>query len=197
MSVNLGPQKQKAITIHRYPNGNDPKKRKLFGDSRRCSKCSRTKDIFNFNWKSNYYKGKRKIRLQAECSDCREKQRRIKYSESPEIFLMRAYQMIKQKSARKKKRKPTTVTFNQFMKTWEIQKEKHGLICPISGQVMTHQQGHGPLETNISIDRIDSLKNYDPGNIQFICRRVNTMKHNETTESLISWSRAIMENHDL
>ena len=170
MSVNLGPKKRKARTIHRYPNGNDPKKRKLFGNSRRCSKCSRTKDIFNFNWKSDYYKGKRKIRLQAECSDCREKQRRLKYSESPEIFLMRAY---------------------------KIQKEKHGLICPLSGQVMTHQQGHGPLETNISIDRIDSLKNYDPGNIQFICRRVNTMKHNETTESLVSWSRAIMENHDL
>ena len=62
---------------------------------------------------------------------------------------------------------------------------------------MTYQQGLGNLETNISIDRIDSSKDYIKGNIQFICRRVNTMKHNESLDSLIFWSRAIMENHDL
>jgi len=197
MSVTLGPKKRKARTIHRYPNGNDPKKRELFGDNKICSKCKLTKDIFNFHWKSDYYKGKRRHRIQAECGECREKQRHAKYSATPEIFLLRAYQMIKQESARLvRKRRPVTITFFEFMETWAAQKKKYGLICPISNQEMTYQQGLGNLETNISIDRIDSKKDYEKGNIQFICRRVNTMKHNATLEDLVCWSRAIVVNHD-
>jgi hypothetical protein len=104
--------------------------------------------------------------------------------------------MIKQESARLiRKRRPVTITFEEFMEAWAAQKKKYGLICPISHQEMTYQQGLGNLETNISIDRIDSSKDYIKGNIQFICRRVNTMKHNESLDSLIFWSRAIMEHH--
>ena len=196
MTLKLGPRKRKARTIHRYPHGKDPAKRELFGDTKTCSKCKLTKDIFNFHWKSSYYKGKEKERIQAECGECREKQRHAKYSASPEIFLLRAYQMIKQESARLvRKRRPVTITFEEFMEAWAAQKKKYGLICPISHQEMTHIQGLGNLETNISIDRIDSSKDYIKGNIQFICRRVNTMKHNESLDSLIFWSRAITEHH--
>jgi len=196
MIVKLGPKKQKARTIPRYPNGKDPAKREHFGDTKTCSKCKLTKDIFNFHWKSDRYNGKRRLRLQAECGECREKQRHAKYSASPEIFLLRAYQMIKQESARLiRKRRPVTITFEEFMEAWAAQKKKYGLICPISHQEMTYQQGLGNLETNISIDRIDSSKDYIKGNIQFICRRVNTMKHNESLDSLIFWSRAITEHH--
>ena len=196
MTLQLGPRKRKARVIHRYPNGNDPRKRKLFGDDKQCSKCELIKDIKYFHWKSSYYRGKEKERIQAECGACREKQRHAKYSANPEIFLLRAYQMIKQRSARLiRKRRPVTITFEEFMEAWAAQKKKYGLICPISHQEMTHIQGLGNLETNISIDRIDSSKDYIKGNIQFICRRVNTMKHNESLDSLIFWSRAITEHH--
>ena len=151
MTLQLGPRKRKARVIHRYPNGNDPRKRKLFGDDKKCSKCELIKDIKYFH---------------------------------------------KQRSARRLRgRKPVTITFKDFMKAWAAQKKKYGLICPISNQQMTHIQGLGNLETNISIDRIDSSKDYIKGNIQFICRRVNTMKHNESLESLIFWSRAITEHY--
>tara|TARA_R110002153_G_scaffold50121_1_gene141042 strand:- start:56 stop:649 length:594 start_codon:yes stop_codon:yes gene_type:complete len=196
MTLKLGPKKRKAKIIHRYPNGNDPKKREMFGDDKQCSKCKLIKDIRYFHWKSDHYKGRHRYRIQAECGECREKQRHAKYNANPEIFLLRAYQMIKQKSARRiRRRKPVTITFEDFMKAWAAQKKKHGLICPISDQQMTHIQGLGNLETNISIDRIDSSKDYIKGNIQFICRRVNTMKHNESLESLIFWSRAIAEHY--
>ena len=196
MTLKLRPKKRKARIIHRHPNTRDPKKREMFGDNRSCSKCKLTKDIFNFHWKSSYYKGKIKDRIQAECAECREEQRHAKYSATPEMFLKRAYQMIKQESARKKYRKKVTITFEEFMEAWAAQKKKYGLICPISDQEMTHKQGLGNLESNISIDRIDSSKDYIKGNIQFICRRVNTMKHNETLDSLIFWSRAIVACHD-
>ena len=198
MTWALKPRKRKARVIHRYPHGDDPRKRELFGDNKKCSKCKLIKDIKNFHWKSSYYRGKEKERIQAECGACREKQRHDKYSASPEIFLLRAYQMIKQRSAcRLRGRKPVIITFKDFMEAWATQKKKYGLICPISGQQMTYLQGLGNLETNISIDRIDSSLDYIKGNIQFICRRINTMKHNESLGSLIFWSRAIVEQNDV
>ena len=198
MTWALKPRKRKARVIHRYPHGDDPRKRELFGDNKKCSKCKLIKDIKNFHWKSSYYRGKEKERIQAECGACREKQRHAKYSASPEIFLLRAYQMIKQRSARRLRgRKPVIITFKDFMEAWATQKKKYGLICPISGQQMTYLQGLGNLETNISIDRIDSSLDYIKGNIQFICRRINTMKHNESLGSLIFWSRAIVEQNDV
>ena len=198
MTLELGPRKRKAKVIHRYPNGDDPDKIKYFGKDKQCSKCKLIKLVKHFHWKSDYVKGKLKLRLQAECGECREKQRHAKYSASPEIFLLRAYQMIKQRSARRLRgRKPVIITFKDFMEAWAAQKKKYGLICPISGQQMTYLQGLGNLETNISIDRIDSSLDYIKGNIQFICRRINTMKHNESLGSLIFWSRAIVEQNDV
>jgi len=189
--------RQEGKTIRRYPNGNDPLKQELFGETRTCSKCKETKIIFKFHWKSDNYKGKLRHRLQAECGACREKQRHAKYSATPEAFIMRSVQQIKQESARvKKRRKRVTLTMDQFMEAWQQQFKKYGLICPLSGQEMTYQQGLGNLDTNISIDRIDSDKIYEKGNIQFICRRVNSMKNHFSNHDLVFWSRAIAVNHD-
>ena len=190
--------RQQGKTIRRYPNGNDPLKEKLFGETKTCSKCKETKIIFKFHWKSDHYKGKLRRRLQAECGECREKQRHTKYSASPEAFIMRSVQRIRQESARyKKRRKRVALTMDQFIEAWRAQYKKHGLICPLSGQEMPYQQGLGNLETNISIDRIDSDKIYEPGNIQFICRRVNSMKNHFSNQDLVFWSRAIAVQHDV
>ena len=189
--------RQQGKTVRRYPKGNDPLKQKLFGETRTCSKCKETKIIFKFHWKSENYKGILRRRLQAECGECREKQRHEKYSASPEIFIMRSVQTIRQESARlKKRRKRVTLTMDQFMEEWRQQFKKFGMICPLSGQEMTYVQGLGVIQTNISIDRIDSDKDYEKGNVQFICRRVNSMKQEFSKEDLVFWSRAITVNHD-
>ena len=190
--------RREGKTVRRYPNGDAPLKEKLFGKTKTCSKCKETKIIFKFHWKSDRYKGKHRYRIQAECGECREKQRHVKYSASPEMFIMRSVQTIRQESARlKKRRKRVTLTMDQFMDAWKEQFEKYGLICPLSGQEMTYQQGLGNLETNISIDRIDSSKVYEKGNIQFICRRVNSMKNHFSNQDLVFWSRAIAVQHDV
>jgi len=185
--------RQQGKTIRKYPNGDDPLKQELFGETRTCSKCKETKIIFKFHWKGRL---RLRRRLQAECGECREKQRHNKYSASPEAFIMRSVQTITQESARKKRRKRVALTMDQFMEEWIKQFKEYGLICPLSGQEMTYQQGLGNLETNISIDRIDSSKIYEPGNIQFICRRVNSMKNHFSNQDLVFWSRAIAVNHD-
>ena len=190
--------RQQGKTVRRYPNGNDPLKEELFGKTKTCSKCKETKIIFKFHWKSDYYKGNHRRRLQVECGECRAQQRQTKYSAPPDAFLMRTIQTIRQDSARfKKRRKRVALTMDQFMEEWRKQFKKYGMICPLSGQEMTYVQGLGVIQTNISIDRIDSDKDYEKGNIQFICRRVNSMKNHFSNQDLVFWSRAIAVQHDV
>ena len=61
---------------------------------------------------------------------------------------------------------------------------------------MTFTAGSGKVLTNISIDRINSKKNYEYGNIQFICHNVNSMKNNMEDNELIDWCKSIVNNND-
>lgn len=68
--------------------------------------------------------------------------------------------------------------------------------CAVSGVPMTWGRGSGRKHTNISIDRIDSAKGYEIGNVQLVCVIVNLMKHNLNTPDLVSWCRKILEKSD-
>ena len=59
---------------------------------------------------------------------------------------------------------------------------------------MTHALGRGQVLTNISVDRIDSDKDYIKSNIQFVCLMANSMKHKYDNKTLLSWSKKIV-NH--
>ena len=66
--------------------------------------------------------------------------------------------------------------------------------CALSGRQMTYGTGAGHVYTNASLDRIDPLKGYHPGNVQLVCFIVNLMKRDMTTDELISWATAISEH---
>ena len=66
-------------------------------------------------------------------------------------------------------------------------------FCAISGVKMTHIAGRGRLNTNISIDRIDSKRGYLRGNVQFVCDIVNRMKSDMREDELLTWCRRILE----
>ena len=65
--------------------------------------------------------------------------------------------------------------------------------CAISGVEMTTVANGGRINTNVSIDRIDSSRGYEPDNVQLVCRIVNLMKHNLSTAALVDWCRKITE----
>lgn len=69
--------------------------------------------------------------------------------------------------------------------------------CAISGQLMTWTRSNGFINTNISLDRINSSLGYTEFNVQFVCFIVNIMKRDMHTSELIEWCRHIMENEKI
>ena len=58
---------------------------------------------------------------------------------------------------------------------------------------MTNLAGSGRINTNISIDRIDSSVGYVRGNVQFVCDIVNRMKSDLSQEELYEWCGLILK----
>lgn len=61
---------------------------------------------------------------------------------------------------------------------------------------MTHVRGSGRVKTNASLDRIDSSKPYEKGNVQLVCAVTNFMKHDMTVDEMKDWCEAILAYQD-
>ena len=182
-------------TIRKYPDGKDPLKQKLFGKTRVCTKCNKRKSTLLFHWKTDYrYKDKVTKRLQKRCGICRVKHDNEKYSATAEAYLKRRIGTLKSNCHKHRGRRRVSLTSNQFYNAWERQRAETGLKCPISGETMTHTLGRGQVLTNISVDRIDSDKDYIKSNIQFVCLMANIMKNRYDNKNLLNWSKKIV-NH--
>lgn len=83
---------------------------------------------------------------------------------------------------------PVEITFEDILDVWRRQ----GGFCKYSGVPLTykpHQRASG--ENTASIDRIDSTKGYVKGNIQFVHKRINSMKNDMSEEVFIEWCRKV------
>ena len=180
-------------TIRKYPDGKDPRKQELFGKTRVCTTCKKRKSTLLFHWKTDYrYKDKVTKRLQRQCGPCRVQKDNDKYSATAEAYLKRRIGTLKSTCHKHRGRKKVLLTANQFYNVWKKQRDKTGLQCPLSGETMTHTLGRGQVLTNISVDRIDSDKDYIKSNIQFVCLMANLMKHKYDNKNLLSWSKKIV-----
>jgi len=68
--------------------------------------------------------------------------------------------------------------------------------CPYLNVELTTIQGNGRVQSNISIDRINSFKGYTPDNVQIISDLANRMKQNATKQQLITFAKSILEMYD-
>jgi hypothetical protein len=117
-----------------------------------------------------------------------------KYSASPDSYIGRRIQILQQDSHRHRGRRKVLLNYDKFFNEWKKQFNKTGLTCPLSGETMTHKLGRGEILTNISVDRINSDKDYIRGNIQFVCVMANLMKNKYNNKTLLGWSKKIVDN---
>jgi len=79
---------------------------------------------------------------------------------------------------------------SEYLKSlYELQKGK----CNLSDFEMTNIRGEGHVNTNISVDRIDSKKGYIKGNIQLVCLAINKMKFDFKQKDFKNWCKLVVE----
>jgi hypothetical protein len=75
---------------------------------------------------------------------------------------------------------------------WAIQGGK----CALTGWDMTMELGQGMVQTNCSIDRIDSNIGYEVGNVQLVCCAANVAKSNMTQSDFFAMCRSVVRAND-
>ena len=81
-----------------------------------------------------------------------------------------------------------TITKEHLFELWENQKGR----CALTEVPLTTVHGNGwQVPTNVSLDRIDSNKNYVLGNVRLVCWQVNMMKGQLTDEELFIFCKLI------
>jgi len=70
--------------------------------------------------------------------------------------------------------------------------ERQSGCCALTGLPMMHSATFSDL--SVSIDRIQSLKGYEKGNVQLVCARANIMKSDLEQDKYIWWCRTVANN---
>lgn len=65
--------------------------------------------------------------------------------------------------------------------------------CAVSSIPLTYTLGEGFIATNISIDRINNEEGYIEGNVQLVCRRINSMKSDMSMDEFINMCKTITD----
>lgn len=77
---------------------------------------------------------------------------------------------------------------------WKVFQEQGGR-CAHSGEPLHFSPtARRDTEGTASLDRIDSSKGYVPGNVQWVHKTVNRIKHNLSDEEFVSWCRRVAAN---
>jgi len=82
---------------------------------------------------------------------------------------------------------------------WELYQQQKGK-CAISGVdiVLVNKIKNNNVDWSVvtaSLDRIDSSKGYQPGNVWWVHKRVNRLKNDFSMDELLYWSQAIVKQH--
>lgn len=113
-----------------------------------------------------------------------------------ELTLFRYYiRKVKERIKSKLSKKSINMSFNltpEYLK--EIWDKQEG-ICPYTGiKMQIRDFTHPSCPHNASLDRIDSSKGYEVGNVEFVCISVNYAKNSFSKEEIIEFFNKIKNN---
>ena len=140
--------------------------------------------------RSDFYHAKQK------CKTCFDKRRKAERDD--ETRLLPVLQSIMRHTAarvhlinrRTGTHEKCDVDVKYLLHLWQEQKG----VCALSGIAMTHtSRPADDRRHNVSLDRIDSSKNYLRANVQLVTQTANIMKHSMTQGSFLDMCSAIAE----
>ena len=92
----------------------------------------------------------------------------------------------------KHRNKYIDLTLQDIVDQWKKQKG----ICVYSGvQLTLVQKDTGWTHSTASLDRIDSSIGYVVGNVQWVHKRINTMKNDMSEHEFIVWCQRVVNSH--
>ena len=151
-------------------------------ETRKCGNCKHQKPMDEFEVLNG--KWKRSI-----CKRCRTAEQNKNRSASPQAYLSHLCTQLKYTRNKKNPEMEWAIDPGDLAKIWDEQQGR----CAISGVHMTHvKDGTGVHDFNVSIDRINPELHYLPDNIQLVCLRINTMKHNLPEDQFFWWIKNIV-----
>ena len=89
------------------------------------------------------------------------------------------------------KKKGSSLTVKELLTLLDKQNGK----CALSGTKLTCKKVKGMnIKTNASIDRIIAGGEYNIGNVQLVCRALNSFRHDLTVREFIRWCKKVAKN---
>lgn len=158
-----------------------------------CKTCDRWLPETKFN-RDNSNLHNNRGGLCTQCKDCQ----RARYYKDRQRLLNDNYTALKYKLTQAlkgtKRRSKLKNTYNNLdleylFYLWSLQEGK----CALTGIDMTYKFYEGRVNTNLSVDRIDSSKGYTKENVQLVTMAANQMKNDLTTEELLDLCSRIIK----
>jgi hypothetical protein len=131
-------------------------------------------------------------KIRARCKECDRKHRAKLHGINQYAYIDRLYSRLRYEVVSGTRRS------SRAKLTWNISQahlyncyHKQDGKCALSQQKMTWLTGQGKVDSNISVDRINPNKGYEPDNIQLITYRCNIMKHDMPENKFLNLAQMI------
>ena len=135
-----------------------------------CFHCQKELPIKDFNDRG----GKRKGQKKTVCKECESKRLQILRKE-PRRFISNILSSVKSRQ------EDTKLTLDFLYELYLNQNKK----CALTGIELTTITGKGRVQTNMSLDRIDSNLGYTEENVRWLCLWANTAKNDLPDEEFL------------
>jgi hypothetical protein len=106
---------------------------------------------------------------------------------SPENFIRSLYHSAKQRSRRSVL--PFTISLEQVFRLYYAQNGR----CYYSNRPMTVIAGAGKLDTNVSMERLNTAEGYTSENVVLCCYFINVSKRDRSIHEWLGWAEDVRE----
>jgi hypothetical protein len=168
---------------------------------KKCTKCEGAFPLSDFYTTGYKVSGERKYN--SWCKPCVSKKQasyhKMTWSDEKMQFTafkrtksVRSFLQYLRSKAIQRKNNENFISLDELENLWFKQNGK----CALTGWDLTMTLGKGVVNTNCSLDRIDSSIGYFKGNVQLVCRSANVAKNNLSMSEFLNLCKSISKKHN-